>query len=115
MENKNIILDKLTEEEKRLIYKQVTSDINRKYREEKREQIIERYRKKIPCTICGCVVDYTNMSKHRRSKKCMRIKQEIENNQNTQTENNQIIITNIVSAYSEDVDNDFSEEYMSAN
>ena len=114
MEN-NIILDKLTEEEKRLIYKQITSEINRKYREEKREQIIERYHKKIPCTICGCVVDYTNMSKHRKSKKCNRIKQEIETNQNTQTENNQIIITNIVSAYSEDVDNDFSEEYMSSN
>ena len=109
MENnitENIILNKITEEEKQIIYKQIRSEINRKYREEKRQQIIERYRKKIPCTICGCVVDYTNMSKHRRSKKCMRMKEEIENNK---TQNNQIINHQ----NDECTDNDYSEEYIS--
>ena len=39
MENnitENIILNKITEEEKQIIYKQIRSEINRKYREEKR-------------------------------------------------------------------------------
>ena len=98
MENKSLLLDKLTEEEKKLIYKQITSDINRKYRQEKREQIIERYHKKVPCCICSKMIDYTNMSKHRRSKKCMRIKEEIENNK---TQNNEC------------TDNDYSEKYIS--
>ena len=111
-----IILDKLTEEEKRLIYKQVTSDINRKYRQEKREQIIERYHKKVPCCICAKMIDYTNMSKHRRSKKCMRIKEEIENNktQNNQIENNQIENIQIINYQNDEcTDNDYSEEYIS--
>ena len=102
--DEKIILDKITEEEKLIIYKHIRSGINRKYREEKREQIIERYRKKIACAICGRVLDYSNMSKHRRSKKCMNAKQELENNQSdedVENENNQI------------ENNDFSEEYIS--
>ena len=111
MENENNILDIITEKEKQLIYKQVISEINRKYRQEKKEQIKERYHKDIPCCICGKMIDYTNMAKHRRSKRCMRIKQELENNQN---QNNQIENNNVINNQNEEyADNDFSEEYIS--
>ena len=93
VEYKKIILDKISEEEQIIIYKHIRSGINRKYREQNRDQLLEKYNKKIACAICGRVLDYSNMSKHRRTKKCMKAKQELENNQ---TENN-----------------DFSEEYIS--
>ena len=105
--DKNIILDKISEEEKIIIYKHIRSGINRKYREENRDQLLEKYNKKIACAICGRVLDYSNMSKHRRTKKCMKAKQELENNQ---TQNNQTEINNQNDEYA---DNDFSEEYIS--
>ena len=113
-ENKNVILDKIKEEEKTLIYRQVIREINKKYRQEKREQIIERYHKDIPCCICGKMIDYTNMAKHKRSKRCMRIKQELENNQNQNNQNQNNQNENIINNQNEEyTDNDFSEEYIS--
>ena len=117
MENENNILDIITEKEKQLIYKQVISEINRKYRQEKKEQIKERYHKDIPCCICGKMIDYTNMGKHRRTKKCLKIKKELENNktqsdEDTENENNQSF--NVINNKSdEDTENDCSSEYVS--
>ena len=56
------------------------------------------------------MIDYTNMAKHRRSKTCMKIKQELENNQ---TQNNQIENNNVINNQNNEyADNDFSEEYI---
>ena len=116
MENENNILDKISEEEQIIIYKHIRSGINRKYREQNRDQLLEKYNKKIACAICGRVLIYTNMAKHRRTKKCMS-KKELENNktqsdEDTENENNQSF--NVINNKSdEDTENDCSSEYVS--
>ena len=48
-------LNKITDEEKQIIYKYIRSNINRNYGEEKIQQIIERYHKNSMCYLWTCI------------------------------------------------------------
>ena len=53
--------------------KEERKEYNKKYYEDNRTKMLEKYAKKEPCEICGKMLSHQNvLTKHKKSKQCIR-------------------------------------------